>query len=196
MSCLTPSRHPDTPESTRNSSQQCQVGDLGGLASMSQSRYDEAIVDFNSAIKLDPDYATPYGHRGRAWSELSEYDKAIGDFSRAIALNELAETYMARGDAFSKKEEHRKALKDYDGSLILCTVFRSDPVQREDTTAAIALSQDLQQRDTGRCAQRKATQPMTASRSRTAHGCSHHRMSMRNRLLNWTPTRQYRLQLS
>ena len=29
MSCLTPSRHPDTPESTRNNSQQCQVGDLG-----------------------------------------------------------------------------------------------------------------------------------------------------------------------
>ena len=29
MSCVTPSRHPDTPESTRNSSQQCQVGDLG-----------------------------------------------------------------------------------------------------------------------------------------------------------------------
>ena len=33
MSCLTPSRHPDTPESTRNSSQQCQVGDLGVLDS-------------------------------------------------------------------------------------------------------------------------------------------------------------------
>ena len=31
MSCVNPSRHPDTPESTRNSSQQCQVGDLGGL---------------------------------------------------------------------------------------------------------------------------------------------------------------------
>ena len=30
MSCVNPSRHPDTPESTRNSSQQCQVGDLGG----------------------------------------------------------------------------------------------------------------------------------------------------------------------
>ena len=44
MSCVNPSRHPDTPESTRNSSQQCQVGDLGHLIADNYATHKTALI--------------------------------------------------------------------------------------------------------------------------------------------------------
>ena len=57
MSCVNPSRHPDTPESTRNSSQQCQVGDLGTLIG--------PVKDGRHVIRLEFTAKNAFGGRVR-----------------------------------------------------------------------------------------------------------------------------------
>jgi tetratricopeptide (TPR) repeat protein len=49
-------------------------------------RYDEAMSEFNKVIKLRPDYADTYYHRGVVWNRKKSHDKAITDFNKAIEL--------------------------------------------------------------------------------------------------------------
>ncbi len=61
-------------------------------------QYDEAIVDFNRAIELDPHKADYYRERGVSYHQRGEYDEAIADISRAIELDPFkADYYFERG---------------------------------------------------------------------------------------------------
>ena len=62
--------------------------------------YNRAIVDFNTAIQLDPRDAINYYNRGIAYNNKKEYDHAVTDFNTAIGLKpNLAEAYSNRGFA-------------------------------------------------------------------------------------------------
>ena len=49
-------------------------------------RYQEAIVAYNKAIQLKPDYATAYRARGMAKAFLGQHFAAISDYDKAIQL--------------------------------------------------------------------------------------------------------------
>ena len=49
--------------------------------------YDGAIAELTEAIKLNPDFATPYYVRGNAYTQKGNYDLAINDYTQAIKLN-------------------------------------------------------------------------------------------------------------
>ena len=61
----------------------------------------KAIADFNRAIQLDPNSASMYYSRGKAYYALKEYQWAIASFDRALELkpnfsrakNERAKAY-------------------------------------------------------------------------------------------------------
>ena len=51
-----------------------------------RQRHQEAIEDYDRAIRLDPDDAAAYFGRSEAKAELGRYDEAIEDFDRGVRL--------------------------------------------------------------------------------------------------------------
>jgi tetratricopeptide (TPR) repeat protein len=65
-----------------------------------QGWYDEALRDFNTAIRFDSEYAAAYWSRGMVYRDLGDIDRAIADFDRALRLDpEYAEVKEARQGA-------------------------------------------------------------------------------------------------
>ena len=77
-----------------------------------KNQYDNAITDFDEAIRLDPD-ARSYVDRGDDWFVQDELDKAIADYNEAIRLDPHdARAYLNRGLAWLNKKEYDKAIAD------------------------------------------------------------------------------------
>ena len=73
-----------------------------GFVKARLGQYEGAIVDFNKALRLKPDFADAYAYRGRglAMLELGRYENAISDFDVVLRLNpDSVEVYTVRGFA-------------------------------------------------------------------------------------------------
>ena len=76
--------------------------------------HDEALDEFDSAIRLDPHGCLAYGNRAIIWLMKKEIEKAIEDLSHAIRLNPAdVSYYTSRAYAWSLKKEYHKAAVDY-----------------------------------------------------------------------------------
>jgi lipoprotein NlpI len=72
-----------------------------------------AIQDYDQAIKLDPNDATAFNNRGRAYNDKGQYDRAIADFNEAIRLDpKYRSAYFERGLANLYAGNLPKALAD------------------------------------------------------------------------------------
>jgi tetratricopeptide (TPR) repeat protein len=60
---------------------------LRGNAYFKKGNYDQALNDYNDAIKLVPSNPVAVNNRGNIEARLGQYDKAIADYSEAIHLN-------------------------------------------------------------------------------------------------------------
>ena len=79
-----------------------------------------AIIDFNNAIKLRPEYATAYYYRARAYYSLKEYSRAAGDFTKAIELKSTdADYYRERGVTYLELQMYDEALADFNKAIEL-----------------------------------------------------------------------------
>jgi tetratricopeptide (TPR) repeat protein len=74
-------------------------------------KYEEAIIDYDKAILLDPKNAEYYCRRGIANYELKYFSKALKDFNTSIVLNPNGFTSIY-SRALLKKD-----LKDYKSSI-------------------------------------------------------------------------------
>jgi tetratricopeptide (TPR) repeat protein len=82
--------------------------------------FDEAIRDYDKALKLDPYYAKAYNNRGNARSDANHDLDAIGDYDKAITLEpDFAEAYNNRGLAYAKIGRLTDAIRDYDKAIAL-----------------------------------------------------------------------------
>jgi tetratricopeptide (TPR) repeat protein len=91
-----------------------------------ENKIDEAMKEFDAAIRLDPMWAKAYSGRGLVWGEMREWDKAIADFSEAIRLKpDYAVAFGNRGVAWGNKGDLDKAMAD------LTECIRLDPKQPE-----------------------------------------------------------------
>ena len=59
-----------------------------GLTLQNEKKWKEA-VDYNKAIKLNPQDAKAYNNRGNAKARLKQYNEAIKDYNQAIELNQV-----------------------------------------------------------------------------------------------------------
>jgi tetratricopeptide (TPR) repeat protein len=85
-----------------------------GVALLLQGKYDDAIVEFNTALRLDPTFAKSFNSRGNAWRAKGEVDFAIADFNEAIRLDpNFAFPYNGRASAYVDKGDYDKAMADY-----------------------------------------------------------------------------------
>ena len=80
----------------------------------------EAIVFYDRATAIEPDYAEPFYNRGKARLNLEDFKGAIADFDVAIRLTpDNADTYNNRGIAKKKFGDLKGAIDDYTDALRL-----------------------------------------------------------------------------
>ena len=61
-------------------------------------KFDESILSFNHALKINPNYAEAYSNLGIALNELGKFEEAILNHRKAIKINpNYAEAYSNLG---------------------------------------------------------------------------------------------------
>ena len=102
-----------------------------GMLFFEQGDYQKAIEAFDEAIRLNPQDAEAYYHRGVAQNSLpqpqmrvssggqSRYQSAIKDFDAAIRLNPQSDAYYNRGVAYRKLGQFERAIEDYEEAIRL-----------------------------------------------------------------------------
>lgn len=77
------------------------------------NNFEQAIINYNEAIKLNPDMVKAYNNRGVAYVETKKYDLAIADFNKAIELDSKnGKVYNNRAIAYWYKGEIHKVHQD------------------------------------------------------------------------------------
>jgi tetratricopeptide (TPR) repeat protein len=86
-----------------------------GLVKFIAMNFREAVVNYDKAIKLNPENIYTYWHRGNAKAALGKYKKAIADYDKAIKLNpEDLLVYYLRGNVKIAFDKHEEAIADFD----------------------------------------------------------------------------------
>ena len=93
---------------------------LQGLAYGDLDQPEDAVISYNKAIQLDPEYALAYYNRGNLFALLGQYSRAIEDYNEAINIDpEYTSVYKNRGNAFVLLGEYHRAIKDFDETIAL-----------------------------------------------------------------------------
>ena len=85
-----------------------------GLAEYEAGRHEEAIAEYDKALKINPKFAEAYYNRGLIKHELGDSKGAIADFDQAIKIDpQYVEAYTQRGLAKDKLGDKAGAKEDY-----------------------------------------------------------------------------------
>jgi tetratricopeptide (TPR) repeat protein len=92
-----------------------------GRALIDKRDFDGAIAELNEAIRLDPENAEAYKHRGNAYLHVkSDLDRALPDLNEAVRLDPgNYGAHDSRGLAYFLKGDHDRALADFEALLDL-----------------------------------------------------------------------------
>lgn len=89
-----------------------------GFALRRLNELEQAIIDFDRAIELDPEYARAYASRGSAYRKLEKYEQAMGDYNRALEINpNYAWAYYGRAEVHRLQKEYVQAISDLNRAL-------------------------------------------------------------------------------
>jgi tetratricopeptide (TPR) repeat protein len=119
---------------------------LRGTLLRVEGKLDEAIAEFDKAIRLTPDWYLPYAERGVVYRMKGDYDRSIADLGRAIALRgewangryERAVTYRAKGDLDSAVADLGEAVRINPGMADAYFVRAAIAHERGDRAGAMA----------------------------------------------------------
>ncbi len=91
-----------------------------GMQLCNDGKFDQAIEVFNQGLKANPQDATLYDLRGRAYYAKGQNAKAIADHNQAIQLNPRSgEAYKNRAMVYYTLEDFHKAAEDLKQAQIL-----------------------------------------------------------------------------
>ena len=83
-------------------------------------RYDEAIVHYDKALGLKPEYAEAWSNKGVTLHELKRYDEAIAHYDKALSLKPgFAEAWSNKGVTLNEFKRFDEAIAHYDKALSL-----------------------------------------------------------------------------
>lgn len=88
-----------------------------GMNYYNAGKFDQAIKEYDEAIKEESQFIDAYYARGLAYAKKGNYDDAISDFNREIDSffrddPNNAQVYLARAEAYLYKHEYEKAWAD------------------------------------------------------------------------------------
>jgi tetratricopeptide (TPR) repeat protein len=82
--------------------------------------YQNALVNFNHALDLLPNYATICVGRGLVYRFMERYEEAVADFARAIALDKNDTWALAqRGETYRLMGKYEEAVADFARAIVL-----------------------------------------------------------------------------
>jgi tetratricopeptide (TPR) repeat protein len=85
---------------------------------LASKEYDQALDDFNEAIRLDPSYARAYASRAQTWAKKHYRERETADYGEAIKLAPNNAVYrVARAESWSAQGQHQRAMADYEDAL-------------------------------------------------------------------------------
>ncbi len=93
---------------------------LRGVARLKKRQTDDALTDFTSAIRLDPNAARAFRLRALIWKSKGDADHAMEDYNAVIRLKPNdAPSYVGRGGVYWSKGLADDALRDWAEALRL-----------------------------------------------------------------------------
>jgi tetratricopeptide (TPR) repeat protein len=85
-----------------------------GIADFRLGDRQGAIINYDLAIALEPNFAEAYNNRGLAKAELGECQEAISDYNLAVCIDpRLAKAYNNRGNTKAELNDLHGAIIDY-----------------------------------------------------------------------------------
>ena len=124
------------------------------------SLFEEALEDFNQAIRLNPKNDWAIGSRGETFQAMEWYDQALSDFNQALELNpKLIWAIVQQGKTYRLMGRNEEALKEFNQAIkldpkdkwaftnrgIIYRLMRSYQKALEDFNQAIKLDQTYAQ---------------------------------------------------
>lgn len=83
-------------------------------------RHEEALANFDEAIRRKSRFAEAHNSRGSALIALERYEAALDSLRRAIAIKpDYAEAFYNQGNALRLLDRHDEALKSFDRAIAL-----------------------------------------------------------------------------
>lgn len=83
-----------------------------------KNNFEEAIINFTSALNIKKDNAEAFLKRGLAYFGEKRFDEALSDFNKAIEINpKYEEAYYIRGLYYANKNDTEHALVDYSKAI-------------------------------------------------------------------------------
>lgn len=74
----------------------------------------DALSDYASALRLDPNLAYAYKNRGDLWLSRNQLERAIDDYGAALRIDpDYAPARHQRGLALYRKRDHAQAIADF-----------------------------------------------------------------------------------
>jgi tetratricopeptide (TPR) repeat protein len=93
---------------------------MDGASHLNRGKPEQALEDFNRAVKIKPQVAAGYLGRANTLQILGRYEESIEDYDIALEIqSDLANAYINRGSAYSHLGEYEKAIADYEKGLQL-----------------------------------------------------------------------------
>jgi tetratricopeptide (TPR) repeat protein len=87
--------------------------DSRGVAYWRKGDYDQAIVNYNKAIEIDPQFARAYMRRGAAYAGKGDYDPSFADSSKAIEIDpKNFKAYSNRSLVQARRGNYDQAVAD------------------------------------------------------------------------------------
>ena len=89
-----------------------------GIVLQKAGRMDDAVTNYQKAIRMKPDNAKTYYNLGIVFYEKKQFDDAITNFQKALRLNpEFADAYSGLGNSFKEKGLLDEAVHFYQKAL-------------------------------------------------------------------------------
>jgi len=89
-----------------------------GITYFNKKDYDQAIVEFNEAIRLAPNLVQAYSNRGQIYHMKGDLNRAIADYTQAIQIEPNYENALFnRATAYYDKGDFDRAIADLEAVL-------------------------------------------------------------------------------
>ncbi|MBX2840267.1 MAG: tetratricopeptide repeat protein [Flammeovirgaceae bacterium] len=105
-----------------------------GIALFAKGNHDEAIIEYNKAININPGEPAYYNNRGAAKNGKDDFYSAISDFNIAIELNpNFAEAYNRRGLSKYYLNDYKNAIPDFTSCIEIDSTYENAYFNRGNT---------------------------------------------------------------